>query len=99
MLQAKENRELLQLAKGDSPSLFGLRDSASFRSSFTAATERSSLLDVSFGFDAELTATKVYHRQWASLIRGALGRGKKARRGPIDLSKVRAHRPIGPSEV
>lgn len=70
---------MLDQVRDDSSSLFCLGDSASFRSSLTAATERSNLLDIFFDFDRELTATRVYHRQWRSLIRETLRSGRKAK--------------------
>ena len=70
---------MLDQIRDDSSSLFCLRDSASFRSSLTAATERSNLLDISFDFDRDLTATRVYHRQWRSLIRETVRSGRKAK--------------------
>ena len=91
LMQAKGNRRILDQVKDDSSSLFCVRDSASFRTSLTSATERSNLLDISFGFDEELTATKVYHRQWRPLIREALRRGKKAKEGSADCQKVHSN--------
>lgn len=91
LLQRGESRGVLDQVKDDSSSLFGLRDSASFRSSLTAATERSHLLDISFEFDKELTATKVYHRQWRPLIRNALGRGKRTKEGSENSREVCAN--------
>ena len=70
---------MLDQVRDDSSSLFCLRDSASFGSSLTTATEGSNLLDISFDFDRDLTATRVYHRQWRSLIRGTLRRSRRAR--------------------
>ena len=87
-LQTKENRWVLDQVRDDSSSLVCLRDSASFRSSLTAATERSNLLDVSFDFDPELTTTKVYHRQWRPLIRGALRRSRRTQEVSVDPQKV-----------
>lgn len=78
---------VLDQVKDDTSSLFCLRDSASIRSSLTAATERSNLLDISFDFDEDLTATKVYHRQWRPLIREVLRRGKKAKEDSVDSRK------------
>lgn len=90
-MQAKGNRRILDQVKDDSSSLFCVRDSASFCTSLTSATERSNLLDISFGFDEELTATKVYHRQWRPLIREALRRGKKAKEGSANCQKVHSN--------
>lgn len=94
LLQAEENRCVLDRVRDDSSSLLSLRDSASFRSSLTAATEQSHLLDISFDFDEELTSTKVYHRQWRPLIRGALRRGRKTKEGSEESREVCANRPV-----
>lgn len=88
LLQAEENRWVLDRVRDDSSSLLSLRDSASFRSSLTAATEQSHLLDISFDFDEELTSTKVYHRQWRPLIRGALRKGRKTKEGSEKSRKI-----------
>ena len=79
LLQSKENRALLDQVRDDSSSLLCMRDSASFRTSLTAATELPRLLDISFDFDRELTATRVYHRQWRSLMKETLRRSRKSK--------------------
>ena len=83
LLQTEKTRRLLDQVKDDTSSLFCLRDSASFCSSTTTA-DRPSFLDICFDFDQELTATKVYHRQWRPLIRKALDKGRKIKESPVN---------------
>ena len=69
LLEAKEARRVLTQVKDDSSSLIGLRDSASFQSSSTRSTGRSSLISRIFAFDPELMASQVYQKQLRLLMK------------------------------
>lgn len=52
-----------------SSSLICLRDSASFQSSRTCSTERASLWSLTFGFDGDLLASRLYRRNIRSIMK------------------------------
>ena len=85
---------MLDQVRDDSSSLLYLRDPESFRSSVTAATERSSLLELAFDFDRDLATTRVYHRQWRSLIRRTLLMSRKDKGTSSRIENGHSDRPL-----
>ena len=78
MLLMSASRSIIDQVKDDSSSLFGLRDSSSFRSPLRTSTDRSSLWSRVFEFDPELLASGVYQGQIRSLMRRAFRKGEKS---------------------
>lgn len=64
-----KNRRLVDQAKESSSSLISLRDSASFHSSRTQLTERSSLWNRAFQLDRYIIGSEVYQKQSRSLMK------------------------------
>lgn len=71
------SRSIIDQVKDDSSSLFGLRDSSSFRRLSRTSTDRSSLWSRTFEFDPQLLASGVYQGQIRSLMRRAFRKGER----------------------
>ena len=93
VLEVKQSRQTFDQAKDDSSSLICLRDSASFRSSWTSTAESSSLLSKVFGFDGELLESEVYKRQAREFFKRVV-RKRKAVKGPIGMGQQLPQVPI-----
>ena len=88
ILESDRSRKIINQIKDDTSSLFCLRDSMSFRTSFTSPTERFSMLSREFDFDAELVQSKVYNKQMKSFMRRAIRDSRRAITGAAGLHAV-----------
>lgn len=80
MLERTAVRRSFRKIERDSASLLVLRDSSSFRSSYTDTLSK---LSIVFAFDAQILASRIYHRAFQSNLTFALKAWRKRRDGMI----------------
>lgn len=103
LLLSTKSIEVLKKVKDDSSSLLCLRNAGSFRSSWTATTDTSVMLDAEFSFDGEVQQSRAYLGQQKSLIKKAVRKPKSNSEiggtGFTDKQKGNSYRSRAPKAV